>query len=120
MTMKEKIIEVLNGERLTIKDITNKINKKYQINTTEARIRMYVWRLKDEDKDNAIEECGKDNRYKVYKLKSNVYDENSELTDKLVLLMIKAGINSDNYGIEIKENEIESIINRLQESDQIG
>ena len=40
--------------------------------------------------------------------------------DKLVLLMIKAGINSDAYGIEIKENEIESIIKRLMECGKIG
>lgn len=117
MTMKEKIIEILKGKKLTIKDITKEIQKKYQIDTTEARIRSYIWRLKN--KDNAIEKCGIDNRYRIYKLKSNVSNE-SGLTDKLVLLMIKAGINSDNYGIEIKENEIESSINRLQERELIG
>ena len=117
MTMKEKIIDVLKGNKLTIKEITERINKEDQINTTEARIRSYIKRLKDDD---AIEKCGIDNRYKVYKLKSNISNDKPELIDKLVLLMIKAGINSDNYGIEIKENEIESIINRLQESDQIG
>jgi len=115
--MKEKIIEILKGNKLTIKEITDKINKKYPNNTTEARIRSYIKRLKDDD---VIEKCGIDNRYKVYKLKNGVYNDKSELTDKLVLLMIKAGINSDNYGIEIKESEIDSIINRLQESDQIG
>ncbi len=117
MTMKEKIIEVLKGNKLTIKDITMEINKKYQIDTTEARIRSYIKRLKD---DNSIEKCGIDHRYKIYKLKNTVYNENPELMDKLILLMVKAGINSEEYGIYIKDSEIESNIKRLMECGKIG
>ena len=40
--------------------------------------------------------------------------------DKLVLLMVKAGVNSEGYGIDIKESEIQSNINRLTESGKIG
>jgi len=39
----------------------------------------------------------------------------TELIDKLVLLMIKAEINSDNFGVNIKMEEIESNIKRLRE-----
>jgi uncharacterized protein YqfA (UPF0365 family) len=46
--------------------------------------------------------------------------ENTDLIDKLVLLMIKAGINSEIYGIDIKESEIQSNIKRLMESGKIG
>ena len=37
------------------------------------------------------------------------------LAEKLVLLMIKARINSDEYGIEIKKTEVEPIIDKLKE-----
>ena len=46
--------------------------------------------------------------------------ENTDLIDKLVLLMIKAGINSEIYGIDIKESEIQANIKRLMESGKIG
>lgn len=45
---------------------------------------------------------------------------NIDLVDKLVLLMVKAGINSEVYGIDIKESEIQSNINRLMESGELG
>ena len=43
-----------------------------------------------------------------------------DLTDKLVLLMVKAGINSESYGVDIKESEIQSNINRLTERGKFG
>lgn len=43
----------------------------------------------------------------------------TELLDKLVLLMVKARINSSEFGIDIKESEIEPSINRLKESGKI-
>ena len=46
--------------------------------------------------------------------------ENIDLLDKLVFLMIKAGINSETYGIDIKESEIQPIINRIVESGKLG
>lgn len=44
---------------------------------------------------------------------------NTELLDKLVLLMIKARINSEDYGIYIVESEISESINRLKEGGEI-
>ena len=52
-------------------------------------------------------------------LEGNI-NQNNELVDKLVLLMIKANINSENYGIEITEGEIQSNIQRLQEENKLG
>lgn len=46
--------------------------------------------------------------------------ENNDLIDKLVLLMVKAGINSEDHGIDIEEAEIQSNINRLMESGRLG
>lgn len=101
MTMKEKIIEVLKGERLTVENIADKINKKYNLNIEAKilinRIRVYINRLK---KDNVIEKCGIDNRYKVYKLKSNVSNEKNELVDTQILKkMIPKFIE---YGIKLE------------------
>jgi hypothetical protein len=45
---------------------------------------------------------------------------NNDLIDKLVLLMVKAGINSEKYEIDIKESEIESSIKRLTKGGLIG
>jgi hypothetical protein len=47
-------------------------------------------------------------------------NDNKNIIDKLVLLMIKAGINSEKYGINIDEGEIMHSINRLTESGLIG
>ncbi len=41
-----------------------------------------------------------------------LYDQ---LAEKLVLLMIKAKINSDEYGIAITHDEVQPIINKLKE-----
>lgn len=117
--MKEKILEVLKGEKLSIEDIRRKIQEKYQIDTTEAIIRTCIWRLKNKE-HYPIERCGTINRYKVYELKSNISNENSQLTENLILLMIKAGITSEDYGIEITESEIQSYIDKLMESGKIG
>ena len=45
---------------------------------------------------------------------------NSDLLDKLVLLMVKAGITSEEHGIDINESDIEPSIKRLMESGKIG
>jgi len=45
---------------------------------------------------------------------------NSDLLDKLVLLMVEAGISSEEYGIEINESDIEPSIKRLTESGKLG
>lgn len=44
---------------------------------------------------------------------------NIEVLDKLVLLMIKARIDSDIYGINIKESEVSESINRLKKRGEI-
>ncbi len=44
----------------------------------------------------------------------------NSLIDKLVFLMVKAGVNSEVYGIDIEESEIQSNIDRLIERGKIG
>ena len=48
------------------------------------------------------------------------YGNNNDLIKKLVLLMIRAKINSDEYDIEITEEEIQPIIKKLSEDDLFG
>jgi len=53
-------------------------------------------------------------------VKDGVLNESNGLTEKLVLLMIKAEVNSDDYDIEIKEEEVQPIIDKLREGDLLG
>jgi len=118
MTLKNKIIESLTGKKLTVKEITKIINNNNEIKINENQVRVNINRLK---KDDLIEKCGIDSRYKIYKLKNEKNNKsNNELTDKLVLLMIKAGINSEKYGVNITEPEIQQNIKRLMERGIIG
>jgi len=65
--MKEEILRLLKDNELTVKKITELLNKQYKINTNENNTRVYINRLKQ---DNLIEKCGYSNRYKIYKLSS--------------------------------------------------
>lgn len=116
MTMKEKIIEVLKGNKLTIKEITEKINKEYSITTTEARIRSYIERLKNDD--DAIETCGITNRYKIWKLKDKGYNENIRLFDtqilkKMIPKFIEFGITLEST-TEKEDQRIMELIDECQ------
>ena len=60
MSNKEKIVQLLEKENLTVKEISEKLNM------NENQTRVYVNRLK---KENKIIVAGIKNRYKVYKIK---------------------------------------------------
>ena len=112
MPNKEKILEILKGNRLTVKDIAQKLNLK------ENAVNVYICRLR---KDKLIKKISKDSRYNIYtSIEKEQIQLDNELVDKLVLLMIEAKINSEMYGIDIKENEIESNIKRLRERGLLG
>ena len=52
------------------------------------RLNKIIFKLSEIDrlkKDNVIEKCGIDNRYKIYKLKSDVSNEKTELIDTQIL-----------------------------------
>jgi len=84
----------------------------------ENAINVYICRLKD---DNLIEKIGNKNRYNIYQaIKKEQIQVDNELVDKLILLMVRARINSEKYGIDIKESEIESNIKRLTKGGLIG
>jgi len=113
MSNKNKILEILKVNELTVKEIAERT----QFNENEVRV--YIHRLLE---DNLIKEIGKKNRWIIYTAinKNHNFDSDSNLLSKLVLLMIKAGINSENYGITINESEINPIINKLMERDKNG
>ena len=105
MTMKEKIIEILRGNKYTVKEITQKVNKKYNINTNENKVRVYINRLKQK---NLIGKCGIDNRYKIYKL---VSDSNSNIDTQILRKFLPIFID-----LEVKlENTTEKEAKRILE-----
>lgn len=57
LSNKEKILEMLKDNELTVKEIAERLNLK------ENAINVYICRLKD---DNLIEKIGKKNRYNIY------------------------------------------------------
>ena len=112
MSNKEKILEMLKDNELTVKEIAETLNLK------ENAVNVYICRLKD---DNLIEKNGKKNRYNIYTaIKKEQIQVDNELVDKLVLLMVKAGINSEKYEINITESEIEPNIKRLIKGGLLG
>ena len=109
---KYKILELLKGNELAVKEIADKTS------FSENEVRTYIHRLL---KDKLIKNIGKKNSWVIYTAsQKESMKVNIDLIDKLVLLMIKAKINSENYGIFINESEIESSIKRIREGGLIG
>ncbi len=103
---------MLKGNELIVKEIAQELDLK------ENAVNVYISRLK---KERLIEKIGKKNRYNIYTaIQKEPIEISNELVDKLILLMVKAGINSEKYGIDIKESEIESSIKRLTKGGLIG
>lgn len=117
VSIPERIIEVLETEsKLTIKDISERLNES---NDKLEYVRICIYRLL-KSKSPRIVKDGKKGKEYLYSLKENAeITIDNELTDKLVLLMIEAEINSEKYGINITENEIDLSIKRLQERGRI-
>lgn len=93
--------------------------KEYEYETKTTTIR--IPDLKDLDKEKQlrkeIDNFVLEKIFKKQSLKANTFD--NELNDKLLLLMIKAGIDSDDYGINITMEEIGPNIERLKKRGSI-
>jgi len=64
--------------------------------------------------------CNLKIRYdEIEHISDEVSEVNTELLDKFVLLMIKARIDSEIYGVKIEESEISESINRLKKRGDI-
>lgn len=61
MGYKEQILKILNGYKLTVKEIAEQLNK------SESDVRVYIKRIKDND-INKLKVVGTENKYKVYTL----------------------------------------------------
>jgi len=115
---KEKIYQLLQKEPLTSIEIAERLEISEDSQKNVQYIRMYIQRLKN---DGLIESKEKKGRHQIYTILEKERDlQKIELMDKLILLMVKAGINSDKYGIAIEEAEIEPNIKRLMESGKLG
>jgi len=61
MGYKEQILKILNGNKLTVKKLAEKLN------ISESDIRVYIKRINNYD-TNTLKVVGIENRYKVYTL----------------------------------------------------
>lgn len=62
MGYKEQILKILNGNKLTVKELAEKLN------ISESDIRVYIKRIKDDNNMNKLEVVGTEDKYKVYTL----------------------------------------------------
>jgi len=113
MSKRSKILDLLTQNELTTKEIQGETGYDMDL------IWQYINQFKNEGKIEKIGNKGRFNLYAAIEIKPQI-NGNNDLIDKLVLLMIKAGINSENHDIAIQENEIIPSINRLKESGLIG
>lgn len=61
MGYKEQILKILNGNKLTVKELAEKLN------ISESDIRVYIKRIKDNNM-NELKVVGTEDKYKVYTL----------------------------------------------------
>jgi len=128
MGKKEKILELIKEfDGLTYAKIIDLYNERYKPSSiTKETGYVFLSRLRE---SGLVKSEGKDDvkgKLFIYKPTPKALNQkiepqqNSELIDKLVLLMIKIRVNSEMYGINISEKEIQPSIKRLRGSDKIG
>lgn len=94
MNNKEKILVLLQGEKLTVAEISRKLN------LTKNDTRTYVNRLK---KDNQIISIGKKGRYKLYTIKKHIVPEHINMFQEL-LYDLNHFFNLYKYKLEFKKD----------------
>lgn len=70
MGYKEQILKILNGNKLTVKELAEKLN------ISESDIRVYIKRIKDDNNMNKLEVVGTEDKYKVYTLNKREQESN--------------------------------------------
>ncbi|MFX1567828.1 MAG: winged helix-turn-helix transcriptional regulator [Promethearchaeota archaeon] len=86
MSNKEKILELLKENELTIKEIATKMN------LSENETRVYIHRLKRND---LIQEIGKKKRYIIYTTIKEKEDLDTSILKKMIPKFIEYGIKLD-------------------------
>ncbi|KKN51809.1 hypothetical protein LCGC14_0619090 [marine sediment metagenome] len=116
MTIREEIIDYLEDhDRKTIKEIATAKN------IGEAKIRTKIYETPyGLLAKGIVVKVSHEKRTGYFSLKENAKAPNEELIDNLVELMVKSGVISEDYGIDISEKQIEPNIKRLTESGRIG
>jgi len=120
MGKKENILKLLiEFDGLKYNHLIKLYNERYSDSIKEKSAYVYLKRLK---KLGLIEnENGKNISYKpTLKALNADTKENYELLDKVIETLVKSGVVSEKYGVEISEKEIESSIKRLEESGRLG
>ena len=108
MGYKEQIIEILNGNRCTTQELSNRLN------ITESDVRVYLNRIFKEN-ENTLKVVGTENKYKIYTLNKEPQENGSKLLFLLRNLfnLMENKMNfakaPDNKDIELIK-DIESVI----------
>ena len=105
MGYKEQILKILNGNKLTVKELAEKLN------ISESDIRVYIKRIKDNNM-NELKVVGTEDKYKVYTL--NKKESDNGIINRLDTQILKRLIKPfTDYGIKVdlETNEI----NRIKE-----
>lgn len=123
MGNKENILEILKKHKdgLTIPDLDIEYEKEHGRRFGHA-LYSYLHRLTDKDLIEPFIPKMRMGNVIGYKATEIAYEEErkEEAFDNLVLLMVKAGVNSEKLGIDITEEQIEPSIKRLTESGKLG
>ena len=96
MSNKYKILELLKGNELTVKEIADKTE------FNENEVRVYVNRLM---KDNLINKIGKKNRYVLYTV---IEKESNTLDTEILKKMIPAFIQNE-IELDLSNKQIERV-----------
>ena len=100
MSNKEKILEMLKGEELTVKKIAE------DLELTEKAVHVYICRLREK---KLIKKVGKINRYNIY---TSIQKENnieSYLLDTKILKKMISPFIKHKLIIDLEDNEIKRI-----------
>lgn len=76
MGYKEQILKILNGNKLTVKELAEKLN------ISESDIRVYIKRIKDNNM-NELKVVGTEDKYKVYTLNKKEQENDLEFLKEL-------------------------------------
>ena len=101
MGYKERILEILDGKELTVKDIA------MELGISENAVNVYIYRLRD--KIDLIDKKGRCNVYTAKKQQKITNGIDTEIIKKMIPEFVKAGINLKTT-TEIEDKRIMELI----------
>jgi len=107
MGYKEQILKILNGNKLTVKKLAEKLN------ISESDIRVYIKRIKDNN-INELEVVGTEDKYKVYTLNKREQESN-DLYKSILRKILPQFVELEVYLEDTTEQEDKKIEELIKE-----